>query len=76
MSKYLEFSERESGCKTKIIEIWTKKHKCLLGEIRWYGCWRQYCFYPSYGTIFNRTCMDDIIEQINILMDERKNVKS
>ena len=46
-----------------------------LGLVKWYGPWRQYCFYPESQTIFNKGCMLDIVSFIDQLMDERKNKK-
>jgi len=31
-----------------------------LGSIKWYGAWRQFCFYPEPFTIWNHGCLDDI----------------
>lgn len=44
----------------------------LLGEIRWYGPWRRYCFYPHGQTIFDRNCLLEIVEMLDLAMKERK----
>lgn len=44
----------------------------ILGRISWYSKWRQYCFTPMPKTVFNRTCMEDIIFFITNLMKDRK----
>ncbi len=31
-----------------------------LGEVKWYGSWRQYCFFPESDTVWNATCLKDI----------------
>jgi hypothetical protein len=31
-----------------------------LGQIRWFGQWRQYCFWPAPETIFNDGCLRHI----------------
>jgi len=31
-----------------------------LGEVVWYGSWRQYCFLPDEGAIFSADCLADI----------------
>ena len=41
------------------------KDKNDLGIVKWYGPWRQYCFFPGNNTIFNKGCMDDIKDFIN-----------
>jgi len=43
-----------------------------LGEIKWYGAWRQYCFYPADNCIFNKTCMNHIIDHIEREMAKRR----
>lgn len=63
MSIYIEFHEIkmiDSTGKTKIWNVLQKRSGSTLGKIKWYGPWRQYCFFPVVGTVFNKTCMDDI----------------
>lgn len=31
-----------------------------LGEIRWFGRWRRYAFYPLPQTVFEQNCLRDI----------------
>lgn len=65
MSQYLSFHERPSASgKTLIVSVNSMRTGVLLGEIRWFGRWRQYCFYPEHATIFNRDCMRAIIAYI------------
>ena len=43
-------------------------HDIKLGEIKWFGAWRQYCFYPEGNTIFDRKCLtyiNNFLEEIN-----------
>jgi len=70
---YLDFADAEvKDRKTKIIAVINKHHQEIIGEIRWFGKWRQYCFYPYNETVWNKTCLDDVQEVIKKLMDERK----
>jgi hypothetical protein len=72
-TKYMVFKELPSYArKTKIIQVISKSSGISLGEIKWYGPWRQYCFYPGIYTIFNNGCMTDIIKKIDELMQARK----
>jgi hypothetical protein len=76
-SMYLMFwDETPPNRKTKVICVISMRNSFKLGEISWYGPWRQYCFFPSNGTIFNTGCMQDVITYIKELMEERKNDKS
>jgi hypothetical protein len=46
-----------------------------LGQVKWYGPWRQYCFFPGADTVFNVGCMNDICNFIGQLMADRKKEK-
>lgn len=75
MSQYLEFvqvwNEGEKR-KTKIFKVRSKLHGSYLGGIQWYGRWRQYAFFPAEETVFNSGCLDDILQFIRKLMEERR----
>ena len=71
-TKYLIFKVTEEKPKTKVISVINKSAADEIATIEWYGEWRQYCFMPGYGTVWNNTCIDDVNSVINILMDERK----
>ena len=70
--KYIYFEETEKKTKTSIYGCLSKKNGGPLGVVKWYGPWRQYCFFPDSLTIFNKGCMEDINDFITQLMDERK----
>ncbi|GAG50243.1 unnamed protein product, partial [marine sediment metagenome] len=59
-SRYIEFSKIGDTGKTEIWDVLSKSSGYILGEIRWYGPWRQYCFSPVANSVFNNTCMSDI----------------
>lgn len=63
-TKYLRFTklERPTKKKTDDVLITSISSGTILGFIRWYGPWRQYCFYPEGETIWNKGCLDDINE--------------
>lgn len=62
---------KDSG-KTKVFELYSKEGNALLGEIRWYGAWRQYAFMPRGNTVFEKQCLRDITDLLVELMNERK----
>jgi hypothetical protein len=73
-TKYLVFaSEKKEGRKTNTVYIINRSNTNCLGTIEWYGNWRQYCFMPTmeFDTVWNNTCLTDIITVINDLMKER-----
>ncbi|HLD89411.1 MAG TPA: hypothetical protein VI911_00065 [Patescibacteria group bacterium] len=75
-TKYLLFKDTlKLGRKTKIISIINKSSLDEIGTIEWYGAWRQYCFMPErfeFNTVWNNTCLTDVIFVINKLMKERE----
>lgn len=74
-TKYLEFAKqpKRRTQKTWIVDVTSRSGGMLLGQIKWYGAWRQFAFYPNPErvTIFNVECMNDICEVIQELMAER-----
>ena len=72
-TQYLRFIDLEARTKTKIIAVVNIHHDEQIGEIKWFGKWRQYCFYPNGNTIWNVNCLNDVNSVITNLMEERKN---
>lgn len=62
MARYIEFVHKgyASHAKTARWEVVNKRHGTRLGIIAWFTPWRQYCFSPWPGTVFNQECLDDI----------------
>jgi len=54
---YIEFDLAGDTGKTEIWDVLSLSSGFILGKIRWYGPWRQYCFMPSGNSVFNRTCL-------------------
>lgn len=72
-NKYIMAFPIEKKPKTWVYGVVSMSQECRLGIVKWYANWRQYCFFPENETIFNPTCMKDIIQFITELMDERRN---
>lgn len=72
MSKFIDFVEGVAprGWITKVWNVQTKDGG-VLGSIRWFGAWRKYCFYPSAGTIFDKSCLRDIADFCESQTNER-----
>jgi hypothetical protein len=73
-TKYLTFDAYNiPSRKTKHISISNKSSGEEIGTINWYGAWRQYCFMPTmeFDTVWNNTCLTDVISVIDMLMKER-----
>lgn len=59
ISKYLRVEKLDlSGLKIKT-DTWVVRANDgnSLGEVKWYGPWRQYALLPILGTVFNRDCL-------------------
>ncbi|KKN67568.1 hypothetical protein LCGC14_0460230 [marine sediment metagenome] len=59
INKYLRVEKLDlSGLKLKT-DIWVVRANDgnSLGEVKWYGPWRQYALLPILGTVFNRDCL-------------------
>jgi hypothetical protein len=69
-SKYLELRELERKPKTIVYGLFSKQHGDKLGEIKWFARWRQYTFFPEKDTIWNRTCLLDVIHFLSKAMVE------
>lgn len=62
--KYINFAEvmttKDSKRKTAIYECRNNRSGDVLGWVKWYGPWRQYCFFTRNGMVFNTGCLEDI----------------
>ena len=73
--KYINFQFVPGGMnrKTAVYDCHNNHSGGVLGVVRWYAPWRQYCFYTmGFDSIFNATCLADIQHFLKQLMDERK----
>jgi len=69
--KYIHFvKSKEKKPKTEIWLVRTNYDLTLLGQIRWYGQWGQYTFFPEDGTIYEKTCLEDI-KNFEILLNKK-----
>jgi len=72
-TQYLRFVTGPSAGTTTITEVFSKSEGSVLATIKWYGPWRQYCFYPKSNTVvFNTSCLRDICTFIDKLMSDRR----
>ena len=58
--EYFKISEHiVQNRKTPILNIFSNYGYCL-GEIKWYGPWRKFCFYPEKQTIWDNKCLNEL----------------
>lgn len=64
--EYIHFSELPAPeRKTKVWTCATNSERIGLGGVRWYGAWRQYCYFPfQYAGefVYSEGCLKDIAE--------------
>lgn len=65
MRKNLKFDVAMSPANRKT-RVWlvlsTHGDRPCLGQVRWYGTWRQYVFFPQDSTIFSASCLEELAE--------------
>lgn len=74
-TQYLVFEEQPTKTKTKVIHVVNRHHENVIGVIKWYGSWRQYCFFPTSDTVWNTGCLVDVQDVIQKLMQDRRTKK-
>ena len=60
MSDFFTFVEVDTGEKTGRYDLVSKKGE-LLGSIKYFPYWRQYCFFPDNETIWSAGCLKDVV---------------
>ena len=65
-TKWLRFLIVEEKPKTIVLNVVNTSHQ-FLGDIRWYGPWRQYTYTPEENTTFNHQCLKDIASVLDTL---------
>lgn len=73
---FLAFKIIKDTGKTLVLEVCSASNGGPLGEIRWYPAWRRYVFAPNGRTLFDSTCMKEITDKIDDLMEKRKRDKT
>lgn len=71
-NKYIYMKEIAIGTKTRRFEVIGHKTGNVLGDIKWFGRWRQYTFFPHPDTTYNHECLDFIRTFLVDLMLKRK----
>lgn len=79
-SKWLSFIEynpfridgKLNRKKTTSYWIRNKDNGCMLGEIKWYGPFRKYSFFPESEIVFEKTCLEDIARFLSDVEIDRK----
>lgn len=67
MFEYVEFVEIEPKPKTKVFSCRNRNSSEELGQVKWYGPWRQYCYFPVIMAVYSKGCLRDIAAFISQL---------
>lgn len=65
--EYLLFVRIETKGKTGKWNCCNKRSGDILGEVKWHGAWRQYCYFPLVQAVYSKGCLNDITEFIGQL---------
>lgn len=71
---FVRVANSESG-KTQVWRVNATETKEVLGFVKWYSKWRQYCFEPNTYTLFEKTCLKEMSQFLVELMELRKKSK-
>jgi hypothetical protein len=71
--KYLVFDPWLTSGKTEVWAVFSVSGD-RLAIIKWYGAWRQYCFFPVSGaeTVWSVGCLQEVTAFIEQLMAKRR----
>lgn len=70
--EYIHFEKIAEKPKTSIWLCLRNRNNEELGKVKWYGSWRQYCYFSKGMAVYNKGCLSDIIDFIQQLMAERR----
>ena len=78
MRSYLRFEEivdLSKKLKTKRYLVLNEKFDEEIGLIKWYGAWRQYCFFSHHALVLHDGCAEELRNFLSQLKKERKEQK-
>ncbi len=79
---YIIFVAAEIPKRQKTLRWWVipkDSHICAesaIGDIKWFGGWRAYCFFPRAHCVFEQICMREISDFIEARTKEHKRKKA
>ncbi len=69
--KYIYFKETDSPKrKTKTFDCVNNDGVTILGTVEWHTGWRQYCFFPADDCVFSKSCLEDVNNFIQQLLEK------
>lgn len=72
--KWIHIRPNATTNKTGLWRIYADSGE-IIGEIKWYGPFRKYSFFPYPQTVYEQDCLKEITNFIVFLMEARKQLK-
>jgi hypothetical protein len=69
--QFIHFDLVEKKPKTNVYNVVNNKSGSILGKLGYYPQWRQYVIAPQGGTIFSMGCLNDIIDFVKQLKENK-----
>jgi len=73
---WIEFILMARTDKTCMWDVVTTESGVVLGRVKWFGRWRKYAFFPAGGTVYEPTCLRDIVAFLDEQMLLRRKARS
>lgn len=61
---YIQFVPLPPKPKTKVWAVRPRDGSPAIGEVKWHGPWRKYCFFPAADCLFEQVCLREIADFI------------
>lgn len=77
MATYIDFIDHgvPFGKKTHFWSVIPKSGGPEIGEVKWYGPWRKYCFLAIGSAVFEEVCLREIAEFVQAKTKEYRAAK-
>ncbi len=62
----------EAGRKTATYGLVNRSSGLSIGVVKWYGSWRQFCFFPHPNTVWSAGCLKDVADVLRWAGARRK----
>lgn len=74
MAKWIEFefAPAPANQKTQRFNVVSIQGRDVLGQVKWFGRWRKYCFFPAPDMVFEEDCLRDIARFLEQVTTEYK----
>jgi len=60
--------------KTGVWNVYNQHSGVVLGQVRWFGRWRRYAFFPNPDTVWDERCLLAVTKFLQAQMERRKRV--